>query len=269
MTPAELQTRATPDDIGERVPKDLIELDQWVLWRPESVRDRVAKVPYAAAGRRASSTDPRTWCSFEAAVRAWGHHLRYYAGLGFVFRRSDGLVGIDLDDCLTAGGEVKPWACGVVGRLCDTYCEVSPSGLGLKLWARGTLPNNLPSVKVSDGAIELYCEKRFFVVTGLAFRGAPLQVEDYATDLKLLFDHLSMRTPRKLWPLQPQNDGRIPHGQQHSTLISIAGTLRARRVVEPAILACLMAINDHQCERPGPPENIARIVRSTRSWGPR
>jgi hypothetical protein len=74
---------------------------------------------------------------------------------------------------------------------------------------------------------------------------------------------------RKVWPLQPLDGGRIPHGQQHSTLVSIAGTLRARRVCEQAILACLLAINEHQLEQPAPAENIARIVRSTRSWSAR
>jgi hypothetical protein len=42
--------------------------------------------------------------------------------------------------------------------------------------------------------------------------------------------------------------------------------LRARLVCDEAILACLLAVNAHQCERPGPAENIARIVRSTRAW---
>ena len=61
--------------------------------------------------------------------------------------------------------------------------------------------------------------------------------------------------------------GRIPYGQQHSTLVSIAGTLRARRVCDEAIEACLKVINARRCEKPGAPENIARIVRSSRGWG--
>jgi hypothetical protein len=38
-------------------------------------------------------------------------------------------------------------------------------------------------------------------------------------------------------------------------------------VCDEAILACLLAVNAHQCERPGTAEAIARIVRSTRLWG--
>jgi hypothetical protein len=49
-------------------------------------------------------------------------------------------------------------------------------------------------------------------------------------------------------------------------LVSIAGTLRARRLCEEAIEACLQIVNAKQCERPGTPENIRRIVRSSRHW---
>jgi hypothetical protein len=252
-----------------RVPKDLEELDQWLLWRREQVGKRETKVPYSIQGRKASSTDPRAWTSFELAQKAWRASPRMYAGLGFVFVKSGGLVGIDLDDCLDSDGDVKVWARGTVERFSDSYMEISPSGSGLKIWARGELAANVPGVAIGDGRIEMYDHARFFTVTGRAFRGAALQIEDHAADLILLFEHLTAPTKRKVWPLQPLQGGRIPYGQQHSTLVSIAGTLRARRVCEQAVLACLLAINEHQLERPAPPENIARIVKSTRSWGAR
>lgn len=156
----------------------------------------------------------------------------------------------------------------MVERFADTYMEISPSGSGLKIFCRGELPVNLPGVPRGDGSIEMYSHSRYFTCTGRAFRGAPLQVEDHAADVAHMYERLADRKV-KTWPLQPMNGGRIPHGQQHSTLVSIAGTLRARRVCDQAILACLLAINEHQCERPGPVENIARIVTSSRAWGTR
>jgi putative DNA primase/helicase len=247
------------------VPDDLAELDQWVLWRLEQVNGRETKVPYSIRGQKASSTDPRTWSPFDVAVKTWRRQPQQYAGPGFVFVKGGGIVGIDLDDCLDSEGDLKPWARGVVERFYDCYTEISPSGQGLKIWARGALPANLPGVKVGDGRIEMYDRARYFAVTGRAFRGAPLQVEDHAGDLQMMYERLTGR--RKTWPLQPMRGGRIPHGQQHSTLVSIAGTLRARRVCDEAIEACLQAVNRHQCERPGPPENIRRIVESSRKWG--
>jgi putative DNA primase/helicase len=251
-----------------RVPDDLTELDQWVLWRYEQRNDRPTKVPYQVSGDLADSTDPATWASFEDALNIWHRNRRYYVGLGFVFSKGGGLAGVDLDDALDAQGEVKPWARGIVERFGDTYTEISPSGEGLKIWVRGSLPANLGGVKVGDGAIEMYDHARYFALTGLAFRGAPLQVEDHAADLLSLYERLtaSRTAGGKGWPLQPMPGGRIPYGRQHNILVSICGTLRARGVCDEAIEACLQIVNQKQCERPGPLENIARIVRSSRRW---
>jgi hypothetical protein len=245
-----------------RLPDSLTELDQWVLWRAE----HDTKVPYSVSGRKASSTDSQTWSTYETAFAGLRANPTLYSGIGIVFTELDPLVGIDLDDCLDASGEVKPWARIVVERFGDTYCEVSPSGLGLKIWARGSLPANVPTVAVGDGGIELYDHARYFTVTGRAFRGAPLQIEDHAQDVLALYARLTLGRSQK-WPLQPLRGGRIPFGRQHSTLVSICGTLRARQVCEEAILACLQIINANQCEKPGPLENIRRIVHSSRSWG--
>jgi hypothetical protein len=216
-------------------------------------------------GECADSTNPATWTSFHEALSEWRRHPRRYAGIGLVFSKQDGLAGIDLDDALDEDGGIKAWARSVVERFSDTYMETSPSGEGLKIWARGSLPENLPGVKVGDGQIEMYDHARYFAVTGRAFRGAPLQIEDHADDLLEL--HSGLTPERKGWLLQPLPDGVIPYGQQHNTIVSLCGTLRRRRICDEAILACLLIVNENQCERPGPRENIIRLVRSSIRWG--
>jgi len=243
-----------------RVPDDLAELDQWLLWR----RERETKVPYSAGGRRASSTDPATWCSYGEALEVWRRHPRRWAGIGFVFHESDPFVGLDLDDSLDDRANPKPWARGVVERFADTYCEISPSGHGLKIWCRGNLPTNVGKVAVGDGGIEMYSRARFFTVTGNAFRGAPLQVEDHGSDVLEL--HAALTHAHRGWKYQPETGGKIPHGRQHYTLVSIAGTLARRGVCPEAIEACLLVVNARQCERPGPPQNIRQIARSSSLW---
>ena len=57
--------------------------------------------------------------------------------------------------------------------------------------------------------------------------------------------------------------------QQHNTLVSLCGTLRRRAVCEEAIEACLQIVNAMQCERPGSPENVRRIILSSRRWSAR
>jgi len=264
MNPYTLSTYSSLADIV--IPDDLGELDQWVLWRYEERNGQATKVPYQIGQRRANITDPNTWASLEAVTNELRRAPDWYSGLGFAFSPDDRLCGLDLDDSLDAEGTPKSWARPIVERFSDTYMEISPSGLGLKIWVRGRVPSNLPGARVGDGRIEIYDHARYFAVTGRVFRGAPMQIEDHSADILALYEYLT-RPKRSRWTLQPLSGGRIPYGQQHNTLVSIAGTLRKRRVCEDAIEACLQVINTQQCERPGPRENIARIVRSSRSWG--
>jgi primase-polymerase (primpol)-like protein len=245
-----------------RVPDTLAEWDQWLLWRYESS----TKVPYTKAGRRASSIDPASWCSYEAALNAWHGNPERWTGIGFVFHESDPFVGIDLDDSLDENANPKSWARGIVEQFADTYCEISPSGNGLKLWCRGTLPTNVGKVVVGDGGIEMYSRVRFFTVTGRTFRAGPLQVEDHASDVLDLHAALIEARERRRGRQQPTDNGQIPHGTQHCTLVSIAGTLARRGVCPEAIEACLLVINARQCERPGPSVNIRQIARSAAVW---
>jgi hypothetical protein len=248
-----------------RIPAGLIERDQWVLWCYGTRNGKQTKIPFQLSGEPADTTDSCTWATFENARSTWLRNRQRYTGLGFVFAKEDELAGIDLDDCLDLQGYVKAWARGIVERFSDTYIEISPSGHGLKIWVRGSLPANLPGVEVGDGTIELYDHSRYFTVTGRAFRGAPLEIENHAGDLLMLYHRLTARVDK--WPLRPSRSGQIPHGRQHNTLVSLCGTLRTRGVCEEAIEACLHIVNQQQCEKPGPREHISRIVRSSRKWG--
>jgi hypothetical protein len=173
---------------------------------------------------------PWTWATFEDALGAWSRNRQRYVGLGFVFSREDPFAGIDLDDSLDEQGDVKAWARGTIERFSDTYVEISPSCQGLKIWLRGSLPANVPGVQVGDGSIELYDHSRYFAVTDCGFRGAPLEIEDRAGDLLMLYDRLT--AGRKGWAFQPvSGGGQISHGRQHNTLVSLCGTLRASRRV--------------------------------------
>jgi hypothetical protein len=255
---------ALTSDSHLHLPDDLTELDRWGLWRHETRGGKSVKVPYQVDGRHADTTNPRTWTAFEEALQLWSAHQNRYSGLAFAFFRDDGLCGVDLDDALDERGDLKSWALGIIERFSDTYIEISPSGQGVKIWARGWLPSNLAGVRVGDGQIEMYDHSRYFTVTSRVFRGAPLHVENHADDLQLMYNRLTSH--RKKWALRPQAGGQIPHGRQHNTLVSLCGTLRARGVCDEAIEGCLQIVNQKQCERPGPRENVTRIVRSSRAW---
>jgi putative DNA primase/helicase len=105
-----------------------------------------------------------TWTSFVGAERARGGRANY--GFGFVFARELGLVGIDLDRCgdrIT--GHIEPWALDIL-RAMRTYAEWSPSGRGIHIICRATLPQ--AGMVTRAGAahkVAMYMAKRFFTVS--------------------------------------------------------------------------------------------------------
>ncbi|MFZ5828805.1 MAG: hypothetical protein ACOY3P_01890, partial [Planctomycetota bacterium] len=178
------------------VPQELARLPQWILWRYAGPERR--KIPYQVNGQHARSNDPSTWSTLDAAQAAL---TEYYAGLGFVFAADDGLFGIDLDGCIGADGQIASWASQVLAEF-PTYAEVSPSGTGIKLWARGKLPwasgkkRSIHAEKCCDKepAIELYDHGRYFCFTGRRLPESPLAVVDCQPALESLVN--------RFWPAQ-------------------------------------------------------------------
>src|SRR5918995_3588296 len=148
------------------------DLRQWLCWRSEERDGKPTKIPYSpTTGQRASSTDSDTWSGYEDAVRACKEHG--YSGIGFVFTSEDDLCGVDLDGCLNADtGEIEPWARIIIEEL-DSYTEISPSGTGVHVLVRATLPEG----RNRKGRFEAYDRRRFFTVTGEHLVGTPQTIE--------------------------------------------------------------------------------------------
>lgn len=142
----------------EFVPRELRERKRWIVWKAEVNNGKVAKIPLAPWFtndlRAVSVVDENNWTDFETAVV---YAKRYGLGLGFVL--GDGIVGIDLDDCI-GENEVSEMAWEIVKRA-DTYAEISPSGKGIHVIGFGRIPK---AVK-TDG-LEIYADGRFFTFTG-------------------------------------------------------------------------------------------------------
>ena len=166
----------------EAVPIELLGLPQWVAWRWEERSGKPTKPPLNPhTGEYASTTDPATWGTFQDAFRFRREHPSA-AGPGFVFTKDDPYAGVDLDKCRNPEtGEIAPWAQIMLSYL-SSYSEVSPSGTGIKVFARGALPAG-----VHKGAIEAYDSGRYFTVTGNHIAGTPLTIEDRHVELQTLY----------------------------------------------------------------------------------
>jgi putative DNA primase/helicase len=175
--------------LHEAIPRDLQNLPQWVLYRVQARKGKTTKIPYQAAraSRRASSTDPATWGTFEAAHDA--HQRGRGDGIGFVFTPEDPYTGLDFDGCLH-DGQLVPEAAPIVEPF-DTYTETSPSGVGLHAIGRGQVGGGRRTSKTPwGGELEIYDRARYFTVTGQRFNGTPAGIADVTEPLAALMASL-------------------------------------------------------------------------------
>lgn len=100
--------------------------------------------------------------------------LARFSGPGFVFEPGD-WIGIDLDGCRNPEtSEIADWAKKVIVGV-GSYAEVSPSGRGVKIFAKRvgewTWQKKFSERGGSHQGWEVYTEGRYFAVTGLRLSG--------------------------------------------------------------------------------------------------
>lgn len=179
------QKPAKIDVIAENIPAEIKALNRWVTWDWvwSEKSKKWTKPPLQLNHKLASSTDAKTWTRFDIAWLIG----RGRAGVGFVLGGDLGIVGIDLDKCrdpLT--GEIRPLQAEIVRDLA-TYAEVSPSGTGVKMLCRGTLPEKFRKANHELG-IEIYADGRYFTITGHILPGAPTEINDSQAKLTELIN---------------------------------------------------------------------------------
>jgi len=160
--------------IYDKIPEDLKSKKRWMVFRKEprfkdgkpvlkrSGKEKINKAPRAASNPvvPADCTNPANYCSFEEACAAVKDVKNELDGIGYVL--GEGISGTDFDDCFDRGLP-DPWVKERVESL-DTYTEYSISGDGLPSLHRWPF---LRAIKTPDA--ELYCDSRFFCVTGDTF----------------------------------------------------------------------------------------------------
>ena len=130
----------------------------FVLWKLEEIKGRQCKIPYSANyDGRASSTNPKNWCSYDKAVQ--GFKTGKYGGIGFVFDKD--VVFVDLDHCIKPDGTLTELSQNIVRNFSDTTIEVSQSGAGLHIFVLGNVPK-----AVKTESVEMYSTGRYVALTG-------------------------------------------------------------------------------------------------------
>jgi hypothetical protein len=150
-------------------PAELKAKPNWVRWKLETVNGHLTKVPYQLNHSKASSTNPKTWNTYEAVIT--GAVIDETQGVGIM---TDGsFIGFDLDGCRNPQtGEITSWAKFILDTL-DAYTEITPSGFGIRAYVEGKLPDGPRRFSIATSAgfgdkvgIEVYNQNRYFTVTG-------------------------------------------------------------------------------------------------------
>lgn len=204
---------------------ELRQKPQWVCWCYEETKDgRRTKVPYNAHnGYNASTTNPKTWSTYEIAVKALQNIRtpdgRSFDGIGFVFNND--YTGIDCDHCIQEDGTIDEWALDII-RAVGSFAERSPND-GVHIFPRGVLPETLgsngklerrgrkiklPGKRHPEAAIEMYCQGRFFTITGNHFAGTPDHIEDRQEAIIELYNTITQIEQKPLPPKKQQSPVR-------------------------------------------------------------
>ena len=121
----------------KNIPESLKQLNQWVCFKlvyneKKGKHDKIPKDP--KTGYNAKANDPATWSDFQTAVKAVSKYG--FDGIGIEF--ANGIFGVDLDG-VVKDGKLTPEAQDII-RTLDSYTEYSPSGKGIHILCRGTIP---------------------------------------------------------------------------------------------------------------------------------
>ena len=170
---------------GSDIPELLRQEKRWAPWKATWNADRqkwdkVPRHPNNPAEWGLSTAKLESWVGYETARKAFEAHKEHLAGLGYLMTGEHGVVGYDLDDCVQ-DGVVAEWARAVVERV-KSYCEWSPSGNGLRIFCKGSIPRDWAN---HDQGIECYGghRPRFLTLTGRRFEDAPLDVLEIPHDV--------------------------------------------------------------------------------------
>lgn len=263
------KTRGSKFDL---VPKNLKRRRIWLLWReiPSPDGKKPKKVPcYVDGSPRKGEldvpADRKRLATFDNALAEYTAKRggrKAYAGLGIALGKADDgriMSGIDLDDCLNDKGDLTPVAERILKAAAGSYCEISPSGSGLKIFGFGDLGDN-----DNTKGVEIYSRKRFFTVTGRLYLSSNRKFRNLKNAAKVAResgkDVLATKGLRGA-TLPKVTTERIREGGRNQALSIEAYRLQKKGHGYDAILAIVNTYNDSVCDPPLSGKEVEAIVR--------
>jgi archaellum biogenesis ATPase FlaH len=267
------------------VPKEMADHSQWVMWKYITRDGKQTKCPFQVSGQVASSTNPETWATLSDAMLP----IDRYEGIGFVFTTDDPFIGIDLDGCRDPdSGELEPWAKTIYSRFSSTYAEVSPSGTGIKIFAKMASVWAGPNKCDARGEakfgkkpqIEVYHAGRFFCFTGQRF-GDAVEVVELAKPLawlqkcmieragagKVVISGMTIETPllERARAYIAKIDPAVSGNSGHDQTFKVACVLKMGFALDDGDALALLREWNTNCQPPWSERELLHKIRSASS----
>src|SRR5712692_5262907 len=234
MFPKIASVPTTPEPYSD-VPASLKDIPNWIVWKLEKRNGKDTKVPYDAKANGnhlyAKSNDSSTWTSFDKAVETANDILSDYDGVGFMLQGTD-LVGIDFDGVLY-NGVAEPFVLDILEKLGNPYCEVTPSGNGLRAFVQcAKLPEGKRKLTRKMYGAEIYSGAeggRYLTVTGNQFQGNGIPKIDDISLPYLLISQIEDERFKKLWTGDISAYGDDPSAADYALCKDLARLLNKDR----------------------------------------
>lgn len=191
---------------------------RFVNWKLEKIKDdKLTKIPYFSKTKKASSTNPDTWRTYEEAATALDNGANGFNGVGIMLTDSK-LICIDIDHCLKDGKVFHPQAKKIleVIKEADTFTEISQSGEGLHIFFEASTP--FVPVANKKAPFEIYSKERYIAITNTPYgKALPIKTLDEKEILHLLSitgypwaDPAKVEVPNETASAQPPlEDGKL------------------------------------------------------------
>ena len=184
----------------EAIPEPMRESARWCNYkRVEKADGKVGKEPHGRNGDMRVLNRPNLWMPLIEALENPMDGIGFIAGGGFVC--------LDMDACISEFGGLDGIAQKMVARF-RTYAEKSPSGRGIHIWMRGTLPgpeDGKVQFCVGTQKFEFLAERHYATFTGIRVSGSPAELRDCTDTLAEVI--AEYRPPAEPLPVQPTDTG--------------------------------------------------------------
>ena len=174
----------------QNIPQELRQYKQW-LWFKRIVKvdkrgkEKISKIPISPITLKSDGwNDKKHWTDFETAVK--NLESSGSDGLSFALSKDDPFVCIDLDRVDDSFGNF-------LNDFNDTYREVSQSGRGVHIFAKGVIAKNFNN---QIEKVEMYQENRCIAMTGNIQRFGSMTVRRIEPKQKELDKYYKLFAPK-------------------------------------------------------------------------